>query len=67
MKWLEDLRTFLEGKKTILTAVAYAIDSYGSQMGWWEPATFRSVLEQVMIIIFLRQGVQASGPVQPVK
>ena len=63
MKWLDDLRIFLEGKKTILTAIAYAMDSYGAQMGWWESASFRSVLEQVLIIIFLRQGVTASGPI----
>ncbi len=62
MKWLTDLQTFLSGKKTYLTAFAYALDTYGVQMGWWQDATFRTVLEQVMTIIFLRQGIQKSGP-----
>lgn len=67
MKWLEDLRVFLEGKKTILMAIAYGVDSYGVQMGWWAEATFRTVLEQIMVVIFLRQGVTKSGPVEAVK
>jgi hypothetical protein len=63
MSWLDDLRVFLAGKKTILTAVGYAVDTYGVQMGWWAEASFRTAFEQVMMVIFLRQGVTASGPV----
>lgn len=61
--WLDDLRVFLAGKKTILTAVGYAVDAYGVQMGWWPEASFRKTFEEVMIVVFLRQGVMASGPV----
>lgn len=62
MKWLEDLQVFLSGKKTYFAAVAYAFDAYGVQMGWWAEASFRTIMEQVMTIIFLRQGVVKSGP-----
>lgn len=67
MKWLDDLQVFLSGKKTYLMAAGYALDAYGVQMGWWESATFRAVLEQVMLVVFLRQGVVKSGPVEPAK
>lgn len=63
MKWLEDLQVFLSGKKTYLAAMGYAIDSYGVQMGWWEEASFRTIMEQVLTVFFLRQGIQKSGPV----
>lgn len=64
MKWLDDLQVFLSGKKTYLTAFAYALDAYGVQLGWWTDATFRTVLEQVMLVIFVRQGVAKSGPIE---
>lgn len=64
MKWFDDLQVFLSGKKTYLTAFGFALDAYGVQMGWWESATFRTVMEQVMLVIFLRQGVVKSGPVE---
>lgn len=66
MKWLNDLQTFLSGKKTYLAAAAYAVDAYGVQMGWWSDASFRTIMEQVMTVIFLRQGVVKSGPVEAV-
>lgn len=61
MKWLNDLQVFLSGKKTYLTAFGYALDAYGVQMNWWTDASFRTVMEQVMLIVFLRQGVLKSG------
>lgn len=64
MKWLEDLQVFLSGKKTYLTAFGYALDAYGVQMGWWAEASFRTILEQVMLVVFLRQGVVKSGPIE---
>jgi hypothetical protein len=64
MKWLDDLRVFLDGKKTYLSAIGYAVDSYGVQMGWWEEASFRTILEQVLTVFFLRQGITKSGPVE---
>ena len=64
MKWLDDLQIFLSGKKTYLMAAGYALDTYGVQMGWWESANFRAVMEQVMLVVFLRQGVVKSGPAE---
>ena len=62
MKWLDDLQTFLSGKKTYLAAIGYAMDTYGVQMGWWAEASFRTILEQVLTVFFLRQGITKSGP-----
>lgn len=63
MSWLSDLQVFLDGKKTYLAAMGYAIDSYGVQMGWWPEASFRTIMEQVLTVFFLRQGIQKSGPI----
>ena len=64
MSWLDDLQVFLSGKKTYLAAIGYAVDAYGVQMGWWAEAGFRTILEQVMTVFFLRQGITKSGPVE---
>lgn len=64
MAWLDDLAVFLNGKKTYLMAFSYAVDSYGVQMGWWREAEFRTILEQVLTVFFLRQGITKSGPVK---
>ena len=64
MSWLDDLQVFLSGKKTYFAAVGYAIDAYGVQMGWWAEAGFRTILEQVMTVFFLRQGITKSGPIE---
>jgi hypothetical protein len=45
-------------------AVAYAVDVYGVQMGWWAEASFRTTMEQVFTVFFLRQGIAKSGPVE---
>lgn len=57
MSWLKDLQVFLSGKKTIITAVLYGVDAFGAQMGWWEADTVRTSVEQVLMVVFLRQGV----------
>lgn len=54
---------WLNGKKTYLMAVVYGLDAMGSQLGWWAADSARSIIEQVLTIVFLRAGVTKSGPV----
>ena len=63
MKWLDDLQTFLSGKKTIITAVLAGVDLMGAQLGWWEEGRIRNILEGVLVIIFNRLGTQKSEPI----
>jgi hypothetical protein len=53
----------LSGYKTYILALAYGIDAAGAQMGWWDEASSRTIIEQVLGIIFLRDAIQKSGPV----
>lgn len=62
MKWLDDLQTFLSGKKTIITAVMAGVDLMGSQLGWWEEGRIRNIFEGVLLVIFARLGVEKSAP-----
>lgn len=66
MSWIEDLRVFLNGKKTILTTIIGTIDYFGVHQGLWEGTAFREALELALFGIFLRQGVAKSGPTQSV-
>jgi hypothetical protein len=63
MKWFDDLRVFLNGKKTILTTIVGTIDYFGTHQGYWEGTAFREAMELCLFGIFLRQGIQKSGPV----
>lgn len=64
MSWWTDLKVFLAGKKSIITAIIYGIDATGSQLGYWEQGGAREILEQVLFGIFLRLGVtKAQGVV----
>lgn len=63
MSWLEDLRVFLNGKKTILTTIIGTVDYFGVHQGYWEGTAFREAVEMCLFGIFLRQGVTKSGPV----
>ena len=57
----------LSGRKTYIMAALYAIDTFGIQAGYWESDSYRSVIEQIGIVLALRAGITASGPVAPAK
>ena len=58
---LDKIITALSGYKTYILAVAYGIDAFGVQLGWWEEATSRSIIEQVLGIIFVRDAINKSS------
>ena len=53
---------FIQGKRTYIMAAVYGIDSAGAELGWWQADSVRAIVEQVFTVVFLRAGVQASGP-----
>lgn len=57
------LWSWLAGKKTYIMAVLYAVDAFGVQIGYWDDGGMRGTIEQIGIILALRSGIQASGPV----
>ena len=58
MSVIKDILAILEGKRTYLMAVAYAIDAFGTSLGWWPEATVRTAIEQSLMFIFLRAGLK---------
>ena len=63
MQWLDDLKIFLDGKKTIIAAVVAGIDAVGMQLNWWQEGKVRQIFEIVMVVVFQRLGTTKSGPV----
>lgn len=57
--------SFLAGKKTYIVATVAAVDAFGAQFGWWEPSHIREILEGLLGVLFLRAGIEKSGPVTP--
>jgi hypothetical protein len=55
---MQAIATFLQGKKTILVAIAYGIDAVGAQLGWWAADSIRTTIEAVLGAIFLRMAVK---------
>ena len=54
---------FLAGKKTYILAVIAGIDVAGSQLGFWEANHVREAAEAILGVVFLRAGVDKSGPI----
>lgn len=52
----------LSGYKTYITAVAAGIDAFGVSMQWWEENHLRNIVEGVLMVVFLRTGIEKSGP-----
>ena len=63
---LDKIVTALSGYKTYVLAVAYGIDAFGVQLGWWDEASSRTIIEQVLGLIFVRDAIQKSGLSTPV-
>lgn len=45
------------GYRTYISAVVYGIDVAGAQLGLWPADSIRSVVEQVLTVMFLRAGM----------
>ena len=58
---LDKIITGLSGYKTYVLAVVYGLDAFGAQLGWWDEATARTIIEQVLGIIFVRDAIQKSA------
>lgn len=54
---MQAILEFLNGKKTYVMGIIYALDAFGSQLGWWSADTARTVIEQVLALFALRAGV----------
>jgi len=54
---MQRLLGLLQGKRTYLSAALYALDAFGAYLGWWGADTFRSSLEQILTLVFLRAGM----------
>ena len=61
---VEQVLTWLRGKKTYVMIAVDAIDQVGIAQGWWEESKLRAIAEFVLTVGFLRAGVQNSGPVK---
>ena len=48
----------LDGYKTYIMAVALGVDALGAKLGWWPADGFRTIIEQVLALAFLRQAVK---------
>ena len=57
----------IAGYKTYFIATAAAVDAFGSYLGYWDENRMREIVESLFTIIFLRTGIQKSGPVVGVK
>ena len=55
----------VSGYKTYIVAAAAGVDAFGVALGWWEENRIREIVEGLFTVIFLRMGVQKSGPVEP--
>ena len=60
MKFIETL----SGYKTYIMAASIAVDSFGAYLGWWEESRVRNIVEGVLTVVFLRLGIEKSGPVK---
>jgi hypothetical protein len=56
---MQRLLGVFQGKRTYLSAALYALDAFGAYLGWWGADTFRSSLEQIMTLVFIRAGLPA--------
>ena len=59
---MRQILDFLVGKKTYVMIVIDALDQVGIELGWWEEAKLRSIVEMALTLGFLRAGVNSSAP-----
>jgi len=55
------MNTFLEklkGSRTYIMAFVFGVDAVGAQLGYWHADAVRTVVEEVMTVIFLRAGMK---------
>ena len=58
---MDKIITGLSGYKTYVLAVVFGLDAFGVQLSWWDEATARTIIEQVLGIIFVRDAIQKSS------
>ena len=62
---MQQIISFLEGKKTYITAALFAIFNFGVALGWWTPDNHIITLIDGLLaslgLSFLRMGVTKSG------
>lgn len=48
----------LKGSRTIIMALVFGVDAIGAHLGYWHADAMRTVVEEVMTVIFLRLGMK---------